>query len=90
MYLQMFILGLTARGLGTCVQMLIAGFPDIVRQALQIPAHYEILCGLAIGYAVEDFPANTLTSHANRSMTQLCSSTSSANQLRQDSIDLNL
>lgn len=60
MYLQTFILALTARGLGTCVQMLIAGFPDVVRQALHIPPRYEILCGLAIGYAVEDFPANNL------------------------------
>lgn len=60
MYLQTFILGLAARGLGTCVQMLIAGFPDVVRHALDIPPRYEILCGLAIGYAVEDFPANNL------------------------------
>ncbi|TGD84755.1 nitroreductase [Mycolicibacterium sp. CH28] len=60
MYLQTFILALTARGVGTCVQMLIAGFPDVVRHALHIPPHYEILCGLAIGYAVEDFPANNL------------------------------
>ena len=59
-FLQTFILGLTARGLGTCVQMLIAGFPDVVRQVLHIPAQYEILCGLAIGHAVEDFPANNL------------------------------
>lgn len=58
MYLQTLILALTARGLGTCVQMLIAGFPDVVRHALHIPPDYEILCGLAIGYAVEDFPAN--------------------------------
>ena len=60
MYLQTLILGLTNRGLGTCVQMIIAGFPDAVRQALDIPPQYEILCGLAIGYAVEDFPANNL------------------------------
>lgn len=60
MYLQTLILGLTARGLATCVQMLIAGFPDIVRRALHIPSHYDILCGLAIGYPVEDFPANNL------------------------------
>ena len=60
MYLQTLILGLTARGLGTCVQMLIAGFPDVVRSALDIPDRYDILCGLAIGYAVEDFPANSL------------------------------
>ncbi|BBZ27069.1 hypothetical protein MMAD_13640 [Mycolicibacterium madagascariense] len=60
MYLQTLILGLTTRGLGTCVQMLIAGFPDVVREALLIPDEYDILCGLAIGYAVEDFPANNL------------------------------
>lgn len=41
--------------------MLIAGFPDVVRQTLAIPDRYEILCGLAIGYPVEDFPANNLT-----------------------------
>jgi nitroreductase len=60
MYLQTLLLGLTARGLGTCVQMLIAGFPDVVRDALNIPERYEILCGLAIGYPIEDFPANNL------------------------------
>lgn len=60
MYLQTFILGLTARGLGTCVQVLIAGFPDVVRQALDILAPLRDSCGLAIGYAVEDFPANNL------------------------------
>ncbi|MGB3481767.1 MAG: nitroreductase [Mycobacterium sp.] len=60
MFLQTFLLGLTARGLGSCVQMLIAGFPHVVREALSIPDRYEILCGLAIGYPVEGFPANHL------------------------------
>ena len=60
MFLQTFVLGLTARGLGTCVQMLIAGFPDVIREALAIPDRFEILCGLAIGYPVENFPANNL------------------------------
>lgn len=60
MFLQTFLLGLTARGLGSCVQMLIAGFPHVVREVLAIPDHYEILCGLAIGYPVEDFSANNL------------------------------
>lgn len=60
MFLQTFLLGLTARGLGSCVQMLIAGFPHIVRNVLAIPERYEILCGLAIGYPVADFPANNL------------------------------
>lgn len=60
MFLQTFLLGLTARGLGSCVQVLIAGFPQVVRDVLAIPDHYEILCGLAIGYPVEEFPANNL------------------------------
>lgn len=60
MFLQTFLLGLTARGLGSCVQMLIAGFPHVVRDVLDIPDRFEILCGLAIGYPVADFPANNL------------------------------
>jgi nitroreductase len=60
MFLQTFLLGLTARGLGSCVQVLIAGFPQVVREVLAVPDRYEILCGLAIGYPVEDFPANNL------------------------------
>ncbi|MEZ0356209.1 nitroreductase [Mycobacterium sp. SA01] len=60
MFLQTLLLGLTARGLGTCVQMLIAGYPDVVREELAIPDRYEILCGLAIGYPVEEFPSNNL------------------------------
>jgi nitroreductase len=60
MFLQTFLLGLTARGLGSCVQVLIAGFPQVIRDTLGIPDRYEILCGLAIGYPVEEFPANNL------------------------------
>jgi nitroreductase len=60
MFLQTLLLGLTARGLGSCVQMLIAGFPDVVRENLDIPGQYDILCGVAIGYPVTDFPANNL------------------------------
>ena len=60
MFLQTFVLALTARGLGTCVQVSIAGYPEIVHAQLAIPPEYTILCGLAIGYADPDFPANHL------------------------------
>jgi len=60
MFLQTLVLALTARGLGTCVQVSIAGYPDIVRQELDIPAELSILCGLAVGYPDPDFPGNTL------------------------------
>ena len=60
MFLQTLLLALTARGLGTCVEVSIAGYPEIVRAQLSIPTEYSILCGLAVGYADPDFPLNKL------------------------------
>jgi len=60
MFLQTFLLALTARGLGTCVQVSIAGYPEIIHEQLDISDEYTILCGLAIGYPDPDFPANNL------------------------------
>jgi nitroreductase len=60
MFLQTLLLALTARGLGTCVEVSVAGYPEIVRAQLAIPAELTILCGMAIGYADPDFPANRL------------------------------
>jgi nitroreductase len=61
MFLQTFLLALTARGLGSCVQVSIAGYPDTIREQLGIGEDLRILCGLAIGYPDPDFPANFLT-----------------------------
>jgi nitroreductase len=36
------------------------GVSEIVRAQLAIPAELSILCGLAVGYPVPDFPANKL------------------------------
>ena len=60
MFLQTLLLALTARGLGTCVEVSIAGYPEIVRAQLTIPAELSILCGLAVGYPDPDFAANKL------------------------------
>jgi nitroreductase len=60
MFLQTFLLARTARGLGTCVQVSIAGYPEIVREQLNISQEYAILCGMAIGYPDPTFPANNL------------------------------
>src|SRR5499425_1490006 len=49
-----------ALGLGTCVEVSVAGYPDIVRAQLAIPAELSILCGLAVGYPDPDFAANKL------------------------------
>ena len=60
MFLQTLVLALTARGLGTCLQVSIAAYPDIVRAQLGIGDEFSILCGLAVGYPDPDFPANDL------------------------------
>jgi nitroreductase len=60
MFLQTLMLALAARGLGTCVEISIAGYPEIVRAQLAIPAELSVLCGLAVGYPDPDFPANKL------------------------------
>ena len=60
MFLQTLVLALTARGLGTCVEISIAGYAEIVRAQLAIPAELSILCGLAVGYPDPDFAANKL------------------------------
>ena len=57
MFLQTLLLALTARGLGTCVQVSIAGYPDVVREQLNISEDMRILTGLAIGYPDPSFAA---------------------------------
>jgi len=60
MYLQTLLLALTERGLGTCIEVSVVGYPEIVRAQLAIPAELAILCGLAVGYPAPAFPANRL------------------------------
>ena len=60
MFVQTLLLALTARGLGTCVQVSIAGYPDVVREQLDIGEDMRILCGLAIGYPDTSFAANNI------------------------------
>src|SRR5262249_55438930 len=60
MFLQTLLLALTARGLGTCVEVSVAGSPEIARAQLAIPAELTIRWGRAMGYADPDFPANRL------------------------------
>jgi nitroreductase len=60
MFLQTLLLALTERGLGTCVQVSIAEFSEVVRAQLEIPDELTVLCGLSIGYPDPAFPANSL------------------------------
>lgn len=58
MFLQTLLLALTERGLGTCVQVSIAAYPQILRAHLGIPDELTVLCGLAIGYPDPAFGGN--------------------------------
>lgn len=60
MYLQSFVLALTARGLGACVQVALAGYPEVIYKEFPVPRSLSILCGMSIGYPDPDFPANKL------------------------------
>lgn len=60
MFLQTLLLALTERGLGSCVQVSIAHFPDVLHDHLDIPDDLRVLCGLAVGYPDPQFPANNL------------------------------
>jgi nitroreductase len=65
MFLQTLVLALTERGLGTCVQVSIAAYPETLREHLGIPEDLTVLCGLSIGYPDPTFPANNLTTPRN-------------------------
>ncbi|WP_083420578.1 nitroreductase [Mycolicibacterium llatzerense] len=65
MFLQTLMLALTERGLGSCVQVSISFYPEVLREQLGIPEELSILCGIAIGYADPAFPANRLDTPRN-------------------------
>jgi nitroreductase len=60
MFLQTLLLALAERGIGSCVQVSIALYPDVLREQLDIPDELTVLCGMSIGYADPAFPANHL------------------------------
>jgi nitroreductase len=65
MFLQTLVLALTERGLGTCVQVSIAAYPEILRAQLGIPDDLRVLCGLAIGYPDPSFTGSGLVTPRN-------------------------
>src|SRR5262249_39606120 len=47
-YLQTLMLSLTARGLGSCAQVALAGYPEVLRSELKIPSELLLISALAI------------------------------------------
>jgi len=51
---------LTARGVATCAQAAIAMQSAVVREVLGLPDDRVVVCGMAIGYADPEHPANRI------------------------------
>jgi nitroreductase len=62
LFLENVMLAALEHGLGTCAQMAVVLYPDVLRSVLKIPESKLILCGLAVGYPDESTPANRLRS----------------------------
>jgi len=60
MYLQTLLLSLTQKGLNSCVEVSLAGYPEVLKKELHIGEDLTILCGVAIGYEDAKFGANKL------------------------------
>lgn len=60
MFLQNVMVAARARGLDTCPQAAWAQYHRIIAARLELPPEQMVVCGLAMGYADHDDPANLL------------------------------
>ncbi|KAK0618096.1 hypothetical protein B0T17DRAFT_618728 [Bombardia bombarda] len=60
MYLQTFLLALTESGVASCVEVSVAGYPEVIRKELGIAENMDILCGVAVGYEDDTMKVNHL------------------------------
>lgn len=57
-FIQTLLLAARGFGLETCPQAALAEYPGIVREHLQLPPSFQIVCGIAMGYADWNAPVN--------------------------------
>ncbi|KAI8954512.1 oxidoreductase [Xylaria longipes] len=50
MYVQTFLLALTELGVGSCVEISVAGYPDVVRREVGIAEDLRVLVAVAVGF----------------------------------------
>jgi nitroreductase len=51
MFLQTFMLAARSRGLDTCPQAAFTQYHRLIRQAVSLPDHEMVVCGMSLGYA---------------------------------------
>ncbi|KAF2169920.1 hypothetical protein M409DRAFT_51715 [Zasmidium cellare ATCC 36951] len=60
MFVQTFMLALTERGLGSCLQVSVTGYPEVLREGFGLPEDQAILCGIAVGWPAEHNRVNEI------------------------------
>ena len=60
MYVQSLCLLLAERGLGTCCEASIAGYPEVVKEVLRIGDEPTVLSGMAVGFEDREHKLNRL------------------------------
>ncbi|MES2212460.1 MAG: nitroreductase [Pseudomonadota bacterium] len=58
LFLQNIMLAAKGLGLDTCAQAALAEYPDVVREVLELPGNWTVVCGMALGYADLSHPIN--------------------------------
>ena len=67
MYAQTVMLGLTAHGLGSCPQTALAFLANVIRPALSLGDHEQLMFGMSFGYPTESAVNNVRTDRAQLS-----------------------
>jgi nitroreductase len=63
MALYGLMLAAQSHGLATCAIGALASYPGLIRRTLGLDEHTHVICGMALGYADDNAPANqTVTS----------------------------
>ena len=58
MWMQSFLLALTANGVQSCAMAALRRYPDTIRRVLDLPEEHAVLCGVVFGHADPLHPAN--------------------------------
>ncbi|KAI0451636.1 oxidoreductase [Xylaria acuta] len=62
MFVQTLLLALTELGVGSCVEISVAGYPDVVRREVGIEGGLRVLVGVAVGYEDPEAGVNRIRS----------------------------